>query len=85
MSTIYLTSPDCKDTRKRNPVGQVSGLAGLVRPGDAVSAIGIVDPSGLGDVGYQRATGTESKVMLTGLKVLAAMVSSEGREEVLPF
>jgi len=51
-------------------VDQASGLAGLLRPGDTVSAIGIIDPSSLGGMGYQRATGAESKVMLTGLKVL---------------
>jgi len=51
-------------------VDQASGLAGLLRPGDHVSAIGIIDPSPLGGMGYQRATGAESKVMLTGLKVL---------------
>jgi Flp pilus assembly protein CpaB len=53
-------------------VDQASGLAGLLRPGDTVSAIGIVDPSSLGGMGYQRATGAESKVMLTGFKVIAA-------------
>ena len=51
-------------------VDQASGLAGLLRPGDYVSVISIIDPSSLGGMGYQRATGAESKVMLTGLKVL---------------
>lgn len=51
-------------------VDQASGLAGLLRPGDSVSAVGIVDPSALGGVGTQRATGAGAKVLLTGLKVL---------------
>ena len=51
-------------------VDQASGLAGLLRPGDYVSAIGIVDPTVLGGLAYERATGAESKIMLTGLKVL---------------
>ena len=51
-------------------VDQASGLAGLLRPGDTVSAVGIVDPSTLGGLGYQRATGAGAKVLLTGLKVL---------------
>jgi Flp pilus assembly protein CpaB len=51
-------------------VDQASGLAGLLRPGDTVSAVGIVDPSTLGGLGYQRATGAGAKVLLSGLKVL---------------
>ena len=51
-------------------VDQASGLAGLLRPGDTVSAVGIVDPSTLGGLGYQRATGAGAKVLLTGLKIL---------------
>lgn len=51
-------------------VDQASGLAGLLRPGDTVSAVGIVDPSTLGGLGYQRATGAGAKLLLTGLKVL---------------
>ena len=39
------------------------GLAGLLRPGDTVSAVGIVDPSTLGGLGYQRATGAGAKVL----------------------
>jgi Flp pilus assembly protein CpaB len=51
-------------------VDQASGLAGLLRPGDTISAVGIVDPSTLGGIGAQRATGASAKVLLTGLKVL---------------
>ncbi len=51
-------------------VDQASGLAGLLRPGDTVSVVGIVDPSTLGGLGYQRATGAGAKVLLTNLKVL---------------
>ena len=51
-------------------VDQASGLAGLLRPGDYVSAVGIVDPTVLGGVGRQRGTGAGSKLLLTGLKVL---------------
>ena len=50
-------------------VDQASGLAGLLRPGDTVSVVGIVDPSMLGGMS-SRATGAGSKIMLTGLKVL---------------
>lgn len=57
-------------------VDRASGLAGLLRPGDTVSAIAIVDPStwlGTGPtapgMGVQN-TGAGAKVMLTGLKVL---------------
>ncbi len=51
-------------------VDQASGLAGLLRPGDYVSAVGIVDPTVLGGVGRQRGSGAGSKLLLTGLKVL---------------
>jgi hypothetical protein len=51
-------------------VDQASGLTGLLRPGDTVSAVGIVDPAALGGLGAQRATGPGAKVLLTGLKVL---------------
>lgn len=51
-------------------VDQASGLAGLLRPGDTVSVVGIVDPSTLGGMGIQRATGAGAKVLLTNLKVL---------------
>lgn len=51
-------------------IDQASGLAGLLRPGDMVSVVGIVDPSTLGGMGTQRATGAGAKVLLTGLKVL---------------
>ncbi len=30
------------------------GLAGLLRPGDSVSAIAVIDPSGLGGMGFDR-------------------------------
>ena len=50
-------------------VDQASGLAGLLRPGDTVSAIGIIDPTAMGGTGAQ-ASGAGAKVMLTGLKVL---------------
>ncbi|MBN1933863.1 MAG: Flp pilus assembly protein CpaB [Anaerolineae bacterium] len=51
-------------------VDQASGLAGLLRPGDTVSVVGIIDPSALGGTSAQRATGAGAKVLLSGLKVL---------------
>jgi hypothetical protein len=51
-------------------VDQASGLAGLLRPGDTVSAIGIIDPTQLGGMATTHATGANAKVMLSGLKVL---------------
>ena len=62
-------------------VDQASGLAGLLRPGDYVSAIGIVDPSKLGGIG-DRATGAGAKVMLSGLKVLFVPYEFRYREIV---
>lgn len=51
-------------------VDQASGLAGLLRPGDSVSAIAIVDPSTLGLGLSGDNPGPEAKVMLANLKVL---------------
>ena len=51
-------------------VDQASGLAGLLRPGDSVSAIAIVDPSTLGLGLSGDNPGSQAKVMLEGLKVL---------------
>ena len=51
-------------------VTQASGLAGLVRPGDSVSVIAVIDPSTLGGMGFEQTTGPGAKLVLTGLKVL---------------
>jgi hypothetical protein len=62
-------------------VDQASGLAGLLRPGDTVSAVGIVDPSMLGGMN-DLATGAGAKVMLSGLKVLFVPYEFRYREIV---